>query len=44
MRSLFKGVLRDHLGIADASLAERVFPDSRSVTPMTGLLRRATAA
>ena len=44
MRSLFKGVLRDHLGIADAVLAEQVFTDSRGVVPMAGLLRRATAA
>ena len=44
MRSLFKGVLRDHLGIADAALAERVFPDSGGIAPMAGLLRRATVS
>ena len=44
LRGLFKGVLRDHLGIADAALADQVFLDSRGIAPMTGLLRRATAA
>lgn len=34
MRSLFKGVLRDHLGIADAALADQVFLDSRGIAPM----------
>ena len=43
LRSLFKGVLRDHLGIADAALAAKVFPDSHGIAPMAGLLRRATA-
>lgn len=43
MRSLFKGILGDHLGIPDARLAAQVFPDSREIAPMTGLLRRATA-
>lgn len=43
LRGLFKGVLREHLDIADAALAEQVFPDSRGIMPMAGLLRRATA-
>jgi uncharacterized protein (DUF1501 family) len=38
MRSMFKGVLRDHLGIADAALAGGVFPDSRSASPMRDLI------
>jgi uncharacterized protein (DUF1501 family) len=38
MRSLFKGVLRDHLGIPDAALAQGVFPDSGSVSPMRDLV------
>ena len=40
MRGLFKGVLRDHLRLQEDALA-RVFPDSREVAPMAGLLRRA---
>lgn len=44
LRSVFKGILREHLGIADGVLAERVFPDSAGIAPMTGLLRRAAAA
>lgn len=39
MRSLFKGVLRDHLGVDAAHLEEAVFPDSRGAAPMTGLLK-----
>ncbi len=39
LRSVLKGMLRDHLGIADAHLEERVFPDSRSAQPLSGLIR-----
>ena len=39
LRSVFKGVLGDHLGIARAVLDARVFPDSGSATAMAGLLR-----
>jgi uncharacterized protein (DUF1501 family) len=38
MRGLFKGVLRDHLGIDRAALDRVVFPDSASVTPVGGLI------
>ena len=41
MRALFKGVLRDHLGIPAAALAGMVFPGSVAVDPMAGLLRTA---
>jgi len=40
IRSLFKGVLRDHLGLSDAKLEDRVFPGSRSAKPLGGLIRR----
>ena len=33
-----KGVLHDHLGLAERVLAERVFPDSAPVKAMRGLL------
>jgi uncharacterized protein (DUF1501 family) len=38
MRALFKGVLRDHLGIPAGLLASTVFPDSVRSAPMDGLL------
>ena len=38
LRGLFKGLLREHLAVADAALA-RVFPDSPTVAPMPGLVR-----
>ncbi len=39
LRALFKGVLRDHLHIADTALARTVFPDSSALAPMQGLVR-----
>lgn len=41
MRAMFKGVLRDHLGITDAALARTVFPDSAQLPAMRDLLRAA---
>jgi len=38
LRTVFKGVLHDHLGIAERVLAERVFPDSAMAKPMQGLV------
>ena len=38
MRALFKGVLRDHLGVARAALDQQVFPESASVRPVEGLI------
>ena len=40
-RAPFKGLLHDHLGIAGAVIEDQVFPGSRPVTAMTGLLPRA---
>lgn len=39
LRALCKGVLREHLSIADGAL-ETIFPDSRAVKPLEGLIRR----
>ena len=39
LRSVFKGVVGDHLGVARAALDVRVFPGSADVAAMTGLLR-----
>ncbi len=41
LRALFKGVLRDHLGVPEPALARQVFPDSAAILPMAGLLRTA---
>lgn len=41
LRALFKGVLRDHLGLDAATLARSVFPDSAAAVPMAGLVRMA---
>jgi uncharacterized protein (DUF1501 family) len=38
-RALFKGLLRDHLRIAEATLEDTVFPDSRAVRPIPDLVR-----
>lgn len=40
IRALFKGVLRDHLGVREGDLANRVFPGSGEIRPMGGLIRR----
>ncbi|HEV2652833.1 MAG TPA: DUF1501 domain-containing protein [Rhizomicrobium sp.] len=39
LRALFKGVLADHMGVANASLSAQVFPDSGGATPIKGLIR-----
>ncbi len=38
VRQVFKGVLRDHLGVAQAALDTRVFPDSAAARPVGGLI------
>jgi uncharacterized protein (DUF1501 family) len=38
LRAVIKGVLHDHLGLAERVLAETVFPDSAAVKPMKGLM------
>jgi uncharacterized protein (DUF1501 family) len=38
LRAVLKGVLRDHLGLNERVLAEKVFPDSARVKPMAGLV------
>jgi len=41
LRGVTKGILRDHLGIAEARLDEQIFPASQQAKPVPGLLRRA---
>jgi uncharacterized protein (DUF1501 family) len=38
LRAVIKGVLHDHLGLAEAVLAQTVFPDSAAVKPAKGLV------
>ncbi len=40
LRSVFKGVLAAHLGVAEAKLEDTVFPDSRAAAPVGGLTKR----
>jgi uncharacterized protein (DUF1501 family) len=38
LRAVFKGVLRDHLGVPHSTLAHTVFPGSAAVTPLHDLI------
>lgn len=38
LRALFKGVLRDHLGVSRKDLDRSVFPDSKNTDPLKGLV------
>ena len=38
MRALFKGLLAAHLAVPEMVLETRIFPDSRAVKPLEGLL------
>jgi len=40
LRTVMKGVLRDHLGVPAAALDTRVFPESAAARPMDGLIIR----
>lgn len=39
LRAVFKGLLAGHLAVSEAALETRVFPDSRTLRPLEGLLR-----
>ena len=39
LRSVFKGVLLDHMGLSSRVLANDIFPESVSVTPLKDLIR-----
>ena len=38
LRAVFKGVLRDHLGLSETILATAVFPDTPGIRPLDGLI------
>ena len=38
LRTVLKGVLRDHLGIPDGALAGGIFPESVAARPLDGLV------
>ncbi len=39
LRAVFKGLLAAHLAVPESALETRIFPDSRAVRPLEGLLR-----
>jgi uncharacterized protein (DUF1501 family) len=39
LRAVFKGLLGGHLAVSETALETRIFPDSRAVRPLDGLLR-----
>jgi uncharacterized protein (DUF1501 family) len=41
LRSVFKGVLAEHLGATESDLETKVFPGSSAAAPLDGLIRRA---
>jgi uncharacterized protein (DUF1501 family) len=41
LRSVFKGLLAEHLGASESDLETKVFPDSRYAKALDGLIRRA---
>jgi uncharacterized protein (DUF1501 family) len=43
LRAVFKGVLRDHIGVAGSLLNNTVFPDSGNVAPFGNLIKTSTA-
>jgi uncharacterized protein (DUF1501 family) len=38
LRAVLKGLMKDHLRVADKALAETIFPGSASIAPMQGLV------
>ncbi len=38
MRAMFKGLLAGHLAVPETALETRIFPDSRAVKPLSGLV------
>jgi uncharacterized protein (DUF1501 family) len=38
LRAVLKGIIRDHLGISEQTLATAIFPDSIGVRPLDGLI------
>ncbi len=41
LRAVWKAALRDHLGLPEAEIESRIFPESRPVRPLPGLVRGA---
>ena len=39
LRALFKGVLRDHLGVAQSDLEGSIFPDSQDTPVCEGMIK-----
>jgi uncharacterized protein (DUF1501 family) len=44
LRAVFKGVLRDHIGVADSLLSTSIFPDSAAIAPFANLIKSSVPA
>ena len=44
IRSVFKGVLKDHIGVPATLLNSTIFPESTSAPPMANLVKTSSAA
>ncbi len=44
IRAIFKGVLRDHIGVPDTVLDTTIFPESAALRPMDGLVKTGVSA
>jgi uncharacterized protein (DUF1501 family) len=44
LRSVFKGVLRDHVGVANSLLNTTIFPESARTLPLKNLIKTSSAA
>jgi hypothetical protein len=42
LRSVFKGVLRDHLGVSASLLNNTIFPASTGILPLSNLVKTST--
>jgi len=43
VRSVFKGILRDHVGVPDKLINEKIFPQSATAPPLAGLIKTSRA-
>jgi hypothetical protein len=44
LRSVFKGVLRDHIGVPNTLLNSAIFPESASAAPFRNLVKTSSAS
>ncbi len=39
VESIFKTLLRNHMGISESAIADKIFPDLKAIKPISGLIR-----